>query len=156
MVFDPFQPLPLLTPDLPGIGGRIKTIPEDFEVEEIPAYEPSGSGPFLFLWVEKCDMGAEYFTRQVAHRLNIPVGEVGTAGLKDRHAVTRQMVSVPAAVEDRLAALEGEGIRVLTVSRHGNKLRAGHLRGNRFRILVRRAQSGRHERPGNLAEPSPQ
>ena len=50
------------------------------------------------------------------------------------------MVSVPASVEDRLAALEGEGIRVLTVGRHGNKLRPGHLRGNRFRILVRGPQ----------------
>jgi tRNA pseudouridine13 synthase len=128
---------PLLTADLPGIGGRIKFLPEDFEVEEIPAYQPSGSGEFLYLWIEKRDMGAEYFGRQVARRLDIPVGAVGTAGLKDRRAVTRQMVSVPAAVEDRLAQLEGDGIRVLTVSRHGNKLRPGHLHGNRFRIVIR-------------------
>jgi tRNA pseudouridine13 synthase len=128
---------PLLTADLPGIGGRIKFLPEDFEVEEIPAYQPSGSGDFLYLWIEKRDMGAEYFTRQVARRLDIPVGEVGTAGMKDRRAVTRQMVSVPAHVEDRVAQLEGDGIRVLSVSRHGNKLRPGHLHGNRFRILVR-------------------
>jgi tRNA pseudouridine13 synthase len=137
MVFDPLLPLPWLTPDLPGIGGRIKTIPEDFEVEEIPAYDASGDGPFLYLWLEKRDLGAEYFTRQVAHRLGISVSEVGTAGLKDRRAVTRQMVSVPAETENRLKALEGDGIRVLSVSRHGNKLRPGHLRGNRFRILIR-------------------
>src|SRR5216684_6564169 len=83
---------PLLTSDLPGIGGKIKTIPEDFEVEEIPAYQPSGEGDFLYLWIEKRDMGAEYFVRQLARRLDIPVGEVGTAGLKDRHAVTRQKI----------------------------------------------------------------
>ena len=88
---------PLLTADLPGIGGRIKVEPEDFEVEEIPAYEPSGAGDFLYLWVEKRDLGAEYFQRQVAQRLDIAPGEVGTAGLKDRRAVTRQWVSVPAA-----------------------------------------------------------
>ncbi|HMF15736.1 MAG TPA: tRNA pseudouridine(13) synthase TruD, partial [Gemmataceae bacterium] len=128
---------PLLTADLPGIGGRIKSVPEDFEVEEIPAYEPSGSGEFLYLWIEKRDMGAEYFVRQVAKRLDIPVGEVGTAGMKDRHAVTRQMVSVPGQVEDRLGQLEGDGIRVLKISRHGNKLRPGHLHGNHFNILVR-------------------
>src|SRR6266446_1176949 len=98
---DALQP-PLLTADLPGIGGTIKTIPEDFEVEEIPAYEPSGQGDFLYLWIEKRDMGAEFFTRQIARRLDIPVGEVGTAGLKDRRAVTRQMVSVPACFEPRL------------------------------------------------------
>lgn len=128
---------PLLTADLPGLGGRIKVDPEDFEVEEIPAYPPSGTGDFLYLWIEKRDLGAEYFIRQVAKRLDIPPGAVGTAGLKDRHAVARQMVSVPGNIEERLSQLEGDGIRVLTVSRHGNKLRPGHLHGNRFRILVR-------------------
>ena len=132
-VLDP----PLLTSDLPGIGGKIKSIPEDFEVEEIPAYEPSGQGDFLYLWLEKRAMGAEFFTRQIAKRLDIPVGEVGTAGLKDRHAVTRQMVSVPATVEARLPQLEGDGIKLLRVGRHSNKLRSGHLHGNRFRILIR-------------------
>jgi tRNA pseudouridine13 synthase len=133
---DVLQP-PLLTSDLPGLGGKIKTIPEDFEVEEIPAYQPSGQGEFLYLWIEKRDMGAECFERQIARRLDLPVGEVGTAGLKDRRAVTRQMVSVPAVVESRLAQLDGEGIKVLSVSKHTNKLRAGHLHGNRFRILIR-------------------
>lgn len=128
---------PLLTADLPALGGRIKTVPEDFEVEEIPAYQPSGQGDFLYLWLEKTDMGAEYFQRQIARRLEIAVGEVGTAGLKDRRAVTRQLVSVPAAVEPRLPRLEGEGLRLLQVGRHGNKLRPGHLHGNRFRLLIR-------------------
>jgi tRNA pseudouridine13 synthase len=130
---------PLLTASLPGVGGRIKVEPADFEVEEIPAYEPAGSGEHLFLWVEKIDMGAEFFVRQVAKRLGISNGEVGTAGLKDRRAVTRQWVSVPVSCEPSLANLEGEGIKLLRVSRHGNKLRPGHLRGNRFRILIRDA-----------------
>src|SRR5436305_12707279 len=104
---------PLLTSDLPGIGGRIKACSEDFEVEEIPAYEPSGSGEFLYLWVEKRDMGADYFSRQVARRLELAPGEVGMAGLKDRHAVTRQWLSVPAAAAERLDRLEGDGVRLL-------------------------------------------
>ena len=137
MAFDPLAPPPLWTADLPGIGGRIKSQPEDFEVEEIPAYEPSDSGDYLYLWIEKRDMGAEFFQRQLARRLDLPTGEIGTAGLKDRHAVTRQMVSVPGHVEDRLSQVEGDGIRLLRVSRHGNKLKPGHLHGNRFRILIR-------------------
>jgi len=137
MTFDPFASLPLVTEDLAGIGGRIKQEPEDFEVEEIPAYEPSGSGAHVYLWIEKRAMGAEYFSRQVARRLGIANNEVGTAGLKDRQAVTRQWVSVPDVASDRLANLEGEGIHVLRVTRHPNKLKPGHLRGNRFRILVR-------------------
>jgi tRNA pseudouridine13 synthase len=130
---------PLLTAELPGLGGRLKVELEDFEVEEVPAYEPSGSGEFLYLWLEKRDLGGEYFTRQLARRLDIGPGDVGMAGLKDRRAVTRQWVSVPPTAEAHLARLDGDGIKLLQVSRHGNKLRAGHLRGNRFRILLRDA-----------------
>lgn len=142
MSIDLLAPPPLLTADLPGIGGRIKVSPEDFEVEEIAAYEPEGSGDHLFLWVEKRGMGAEYFARQVAQRLAIPVSAVGTAGMKDRHAVTRQWVSVPVETEALLPKLESDDLHVLRVSRHGNKLKAGHLHGNRFRILVREPTAG--------------
>src|SRR5207244_1146902 len=90
---------------------------------------------------EKRSMGAEYFTRQIARRLDVPPAEIGVAGLKDRHAVTRQWVSVPESAEPRLAALDGDGIRLLRTARHTNKLKSGHLRGNRFRILIRTADS---------------
>jgi tRNA pseudouridine13 synthase len=137
MAPDLLEPLPLITADLPGIGGRIKVEPEDFEVEEIPAYTPCGSGEFLYLWIEKRDLGAEFFTKQLAKKLGLRPEDVGTAGLKDRRAITRQWVSVPASVESNLNALDGEGMRVLAVSRHGNKLKPGHVRGNRFRIRIR-------------------
>src|SRR5438552_3714200 len=146
MSIDDWSTPPLWTADLPGVGGRIKELPEDFEVEEVPAYEPSGQGEFLYLWIEKRDMGAQSFTRQVARRLAISNGEVGTAGLKDRRAVTRQMVSVPGYAEGALDQLTGDGMRLLRVSRHGNKLRPGHLRGNRFRILVRDVAASAGER----------
>ncbi|HEY2784178.1 MAG TPA: tRNA pseudouridine(13) synthase TruD [Fimbriiglobus sp.] len=135
---------PLLTSDLPGVGGRIKSKPDDFEVEEIPSYEPSGNGDHLFLWIEKRGVGSEYFTRTVAQRLGVHAGAIGTAGLKDRHAVSRQWVSVPKECEPNLSKLAGDGIAVLKVSRHENKLKPGHLRGNKFRILIRGADR-KHE-----------
>lgn len=134
-------PIPLLTASLPGVGGRIKVHPEDFEVDEVPSYEPSGEGEHLFLWIEKRSVGPEFLTRMIAQRLGVPVGTIGTAGLKDRHAVTRQWVSVPQEAEPRLKRIDGDGIRVLNVSRHANKLKPGHLRGNRFRILIRDADT---------------
>jgi tRNA pseudouridine13 synthase len=152
MNFDPLALPPLLTGTLPGIGGIIKQVPEDFEVEEIPAYEPCGSGPFLYLWIEKRAMGAEYFTRQLARRLDIPVADIGAAGLKDRQAVTRQMVSVPEICADRIDQVNGDGIRLLSVNRHGNKLKPGHLHGNRFRILVRQPDPAAAERLPLLLE----
>src|SRR3954447_14952824 len=105
---DSLTNLPFLT-DLPGTGGSIKEQIDDFEVEEIPAYEPSGTGEHLYLWIEKRDLGAEFFVRQIAQRLNIRPGDIGTAGMKDRKAVTRQWVSVPASAESRLDQLNGDG-----------------------------------------------
>ena len=131
------EPRPWITAELPGIGGQIKQTPEDFIVEEIPAYLPSGEGEFIYLWIEKRDMGTDYFLRQMSQRLGIPRDEFGMAGLKDRHAVTRQWVSLPKQAESRIDQLEGDGIKVLQVSRHGNKLKPGHLHGNRFEITIR-------------------
>ncbi|MFN4260723.1 MAG: tRNA pseudouridine(13) synthase TruD [Gemmataceae bacterium] len=145
--------LPQLTDDLAGIGGRIKVQPEDFEVEEIPAYEPSGQGEFFYLWIEKRALGALYFQRELARRLGVAPSDIGTAGMKDRQAVTRQLVSVPARIgEQRLAAVDGDGIRLLRVSKHNNKLKTGHLRGNRFRILVRDGVAETAERLGPLLD----
>ena len=129
--------VPFLTADLPGIGGTIKAIPEDFVVEEIPSYEPSGTGDHLFLWIEKRGVAAEELTRHIARALQIHTGEIGVAGMKDRHAVTRQLVSVPRAAESRVAEINCAEIQVLTAQPHSQKLRTGHLRGNQFRILIR-------------------
>ena len=129
-----------LTVGLPGTGGRLRTAPEDFEVEEIPAYLPSGQGEHLFLWVEKVGLDTPEAARRIASALGLRTDDVSWAGLKDRVAVTRQWLSVPARAEASLPMLEaGPELRVLTHARHGNKLRVGHLRGNRFRVRIRDA-----------------
>jgi tRNA pseudouridine13 synthase len=106
-------------------------------VEEIPAYAPEGAGEFLFLWVEKTGLSAEQLTSHLARSLRVAHQDIGMAGMKDRQAVTRQMVSVPVRCEPLLASFQHEQIRILAVQRHRHKLRTGHLRGNRFSILVR-------------------
>jgi tRNA pseudouridine13 synthase len=136
------QVVAYVTSDLPGIGGTIKRFPKDFEVEEIPAYEPSGAGEHLFLWVEKCGLSAEQLVTHVAQRLDCPSRDIGTAGMKDRQAVTRQFVSVPLKYEARVERLDGDGVRVLDAKPNQNKLRTGHTRGNRFSILIRDVDAG--------------
>lgn len=136
---DPTKALPYLTADIPGIGGTLRETPEDFEVEEIPEYLPGGEGEFLYLWVEKRGLSAEQLTSHLARELGIALQDVGMAGMKDRHAVTRQQVSVPRRCEERVAAFQHAQIRILRTGIHRNKLRPGHLKGNRFGILVRNA-----------------
>ena len=129
--------LPRLADDAPTLPARLKQHVSDFVVEEQPAYEPCGTGPHLYLWVEKRDVAHGQLIAHVAGALGIPDREIGTAGMKDRRAVTRQYVSVPAGCESRVDRVDSESIRVLARSCHKNKLRTGHLRGNRFSIVAR-------------------
>ncbi len=138
--------VPLLTRDIPGCGGLFKAVPEDFVVEEVPAYLPSGEGTHLYLWVEKVGRDTQEVARALARAGGIPEREVGYAGQKDRQGVTRQLFSVPAAAEGKVAAFEMPGAKVLWTKRHGNKLRTGHLRGNRFGIRLRDVKSAEHAR----------
>lgn len=130
--------LPFLTRGL-GIGGLLKQSPEDFFVDEIPAYEACGEGEFLFLHIEKRGISTPDLLRHIEHVLSLKQADVGCAGRKDAQAVTRQFVSVPASVGDLIEKVESEQIKVLSAKRHTNKLKTGHLRGNRFRLVIRAA-----------------
>jgi tRNA pseudouridine13 synthase len=129
--------LPCVTAEIAGSGGRVKTSPEDFRVDEVPAYLPQGAGQHLWLRVEKRGRTTRDVARALARTLGVPDREVGYAGMKDRAAVTTQWLSLPTAANPDPASLEGDGYRVLERSRHQNKLRTGHLRGNQFAISVR-------------------
>lgn len=132
---------PRLTSEIPKIGGRLKERVEDFEVEEIPAYKPGGEGPHYYLRVEKRDVDGRSMVQAIAEHFGVRRADVGTAGIKDRRAVTRQWVSIPVQDADcapRAGESIGDGIEVLETSRHQNKLRTGHLRGNRFGVRVRK------------------
>jgi tRNA pseudouridine13 synthase len=129
--------LPFVTAELPGSGGTVRAAPEDFRVDEIPAYLPSGAGAHLYLRVEKRGRTTRDVVRALAGALGVPDRDAGYAGMKDKDAVTTQWLSFPAGRDPDPAALAGPGLRVLEVSRHANKLRPGHVRANVFSILVR-------------------
>ncbi len=128
-----------ITGDVPGIGGVIRQRPEDFLVEEIPAYEPCGEGEHLYMLVEKRDMATLHMVRVIANHFGVRPDAVGVAGLKDKRAVTRQLVSVhvPGRKPADFPALRHESITIHWTDLHTNKLRRGHLAGNRFVIRVR-------------------
>ncbi len=129
--------LPFLTPDIPGIPAAIKRDYTDFVVEEIPAYEPSGRGDHVYFTIEKSGIASMHAVNDIARALGVHPREIGLAGLKDARAVTRQTLSLEHADPNRISSLEIPRIRVVSVSRHTNKLRIGHLRGNRFIIKLR-------------------
>jgi tRNA pseudouridine13 synthase len=133
------QPASYITADIPGIGGSIKQRPEDFLVDEQPLYQPEGEGEHIYLFVQKRNMPTLAMIDVIARHFGVRKKDVGFAGLKDKVAITRQVVSVyaPGKKPEDFPQLEHESVQILWVDRHTNKLRPGHLRGNRFSIRVR-------------------
>jgi len=127
-----------LTEGLPGTGGTIRACPEDFIVEEVPLYLPSGTGNHLYLLIEKQGMPTFEAVWKLSKALGQKPGSFGLAGLKDADAVTRQYLSIEGVSEKEVSNLAIDGIRILDVSYHRNKLKTGHLKGNRFRIVIQK------------------
>ncbi|MFQ5845780.1 MAG: tRNA pseudouridine(13) synthase TruD [Planctomycetota bacterium] len=128
-----------LTADRPGTGGRLRARPEDFRVEEIPLYEPAGEGEFVYVRITKRKLSTFEAIRRMARALQIEERRISYAGLKDARAVTSQWLCAEDVSIDAVRGLRVAGLTVGEVRRHGNRLKVGHLRGNRFRIVVRNA-----------------
>jgi len=128
-----------LTHDTPGIGGTLKERAEDFQVQEIPLYPPRGSGEHIYLCLEKHTLSTLQLRDAVARHFGVDRAKVGHAGLKDKHAVTQQVMSIhtPGKTPEDFPSFEHERARVLWADLHTNKLQRGHLAGNRFSIKVR-------------------
>ena len=130
---------------MPAPPGRIKASPEDFVVEELPAYAPSGAGEHLFVRFTKRDLTTLDAVRAIARALGCDPRDGGVAGMKDKRAVTTQTISLqpPRGTTAADLATRARGARARRASRstrpspHGNKLKTGHLAGNRFTIVVR-------------------
>lgn len=135
------------------VRGQLRAMPEDFQVEEVLGYAPDGEGEHAMLWLEKRGLNTEFLARELACFAGVPPLAVGYAGLKDRHAVTRQMFTVGLAgkPEPDWSRFALDGVRVLSVDRHRRKLKRGGLRGNRFMLRLREACGDREEIERRLA-----
>lgn len=129
-----------LTEDLPGIGGLIKEQVQDFLVEEVPLYPPSGEGEHTFFEIRKTGTSTYQAVRAISRALGVSPDSIGHAGLKDAQAITCQVLSVHDVPPGAVMALDLPGIQVMWAERHHKKLKIGHLAGNRFTIRVRQVE----------------
>jgi tRNA pseudouridine13 synthase len=132
------QPLPSAF-GAPVLQARIRTVPEDFFVEEISGFEPSGEGEHLLLTIEKRGLNTAAVAKRLAEWAHLPEMAIGYAGMKDRHAVTRQRFSVhlPKRIAPDQASLQTEDLTVMHSAWHNRKLPRGALAGNRFVLVLR-------------------
>jgi tRNA pseudouridine13 synthase len=142
----------LVTAYLPPAGGTLGSEPEHFRVSEKALYEPSGTGEHLYVRVEKRGMTTPELVHVLSRVARVRDRDIGHAGLKDKHAITEQWLSLPGNVEPPESWELPEGVRVLASSRHGNKLRTGHLRGNHFAIVLTGVTEGALERARAILE----
>lgn len=127
----------------PACKAILKANPADFIVEEQLGYELTGSGEHLWCWVEKQGQNTDWVAGQLAKWANTSKRNVGFAGQKDRHAVTRQWFSVhlPGKADPSPQDLQAEGVKVLALKRHSHKLQRGELAGNAFTINLTQVQA---------------
>lgn len=131
------DPLPYFTAGLSGVGGRLKAEPAHFVVEEMPLYQASGSGAHLYVSLTRQGWTTRRVADALADLFGIARRDVGYAGLKDRNARCTQTFSLPGLTPDDAARIEPAlPFQVHWAKLHGNKLKPGHLLGNRFIITV--------------------
>lgn len=139
--------MPFLTAALPGIGGQMRTLPEDFQVEERPLYLPCGEGEHLYIKITKRLLSTPDLVLRLSSTLGVKAQGIGVAGLKDARAVTTQMISLLGVTPDRLDRLKVDEqlLSVEVLGLHRNRLRTGHHAGNHFRLVIRDVASHARE-----------
>ncbi len=143
---------PVAYPDLPPVGGRVGPEPEDFRVDEVPAYAASGKGEHQYVRVQKRLLTTQELAKRLGRAAGVQERDVGYAGMKDKYAVTTQWLSVSSKTALSKELDLGPGVEILEVTRHENKLRTGHLLGNRFTITLVGVADGALERASAIAE----
>jgi tRNA pseudouridine13 synthase len=123
--------------DIPACPGQMKSVNEDFRVFEVPLYEFSGSGDHTLVQIEKAGISTFEAVRRICAELKFNQKDVGYAGLKDARGVTRQWLSFEHTDPENFLALHVPKLKVLEVTRHSNKLKRGHLKANRFEVVLR-------------------
>ena len=116
-----------------------KVTPEDFVVDEVDAYAATGTGSHTLVRIRKRGLTTDGALQRIARALGVDPRACGSAGLKDKEAVTTQRLSLPDVDPAAALALAGtwDDLAILEATRHGNKLKPGHLRANRFSIVLR-------------------
>ena len=129
-----------------GLGGEIRQRAEDFVVEEIPLFRPTGRGDYTIVQIEKRGTATFDALLFLSKAAKVSERRIGYAGLKDARAVTSQFMSLPKVPPERVLDIRHRKFRVLSAIRNEKPLRIGYLKGNRFTIRIRGADLTKVER----------
>jgi tRNA pseudouridine13 synthase len=125
------------TKDIPGIGGRLKILPEDFIVEErslFPPEDPEGS--ITVAVVRHTNWEMNRLVRRLGTNLRIGRNRIAFAGTKDKRSISTQLMTFQAPME-QVSSVTIPDVEFLKLYRSRSETRLGALLGNDFKILVR-------------------
>ena len=121
----------------PGIGGRLRSSPADFVVEELPLPISDPDGPYIICRLTKTNWELQRAAREIAKQLAISHRRIAWAGNKDKNAVTTQFLSIYGVTPEEVGRVHLKDISLEVVGRSQHPLVLGGLAGNRFDIIIR-------------------
>jgi tRNA pseudouridine13 synthase len=136
-----------------GLGGVIRQKCEDFVVKEIPAstnrlqglQPPGKAGNYSVFWLQKQGLDTLLAIKKIAKALRVSQKRFSFAGMKDKKALTLQMVSAWNVSPQKLSEINLKGISIKEVSESDFRVSLGSNLGNRFSIVVRKIPFPLHE-----------
>jgi tRNA pseudouridine13 synthase len=143
---------PPRTTDQPPVAECVGPAPEDFVVTEIPLYPPTGDGEHWMVELRKRDWTTPDAVSALARAARVAERDIGHAGMKDRHAVTTQWLTIPGRGSAPDTWELPEGLTIVSQTRHSSKIRTGHLAGNRFEIRLLGAVPNGEERARGILD----
>jgi len=111
---------------------------ENFVVEEIPLYPFAHTGEWLMLKVRKKGLTTDEMLKKLSSATGIKIRDIGYAGLKDKEGMTIQWISVPRKYRDKINKFQDRQIKIVEQDLHRNKLKIGHLKGNKFFVRLKK------------------
>ena len=126
--------------------------PRDFVVEEVPLYPFSGEGVHLVLKLRKKNLTTFELLKILSTHLGIKEKDIGYAGLKDKNALTIQHLTLPLSARHQLESFTHPEIKILETTLHNNKLKIGHLKGNKFFVRVKKLDSLNAQKVAQVVE----
>jgi tRNA pseudouridine13 synthase len=140
------SPLPYASASLPGIGGILKAVPEHFVVEEKLPYAASGEGEHVYVTFRRKGWNTVDAAKAIQKKLGLATSDIGWGGRKDKTAVTIQTISLRCGIKHPLPDVEEAftdlPFELLSINRHRNKIKTGHVAANRFTIILSQLEPG--------------
>jgi tRNA pseudouridine13 synthase len=113
---------------------KLKRLPEDFRVTELPAVDPGDRGRYVFYRLTKRGLGTLEALEAIRRRWNVPANRVQYGGLKDRHALTVQYLTI---LDGPDRTLTESSFELVPLGRLPFPYGPRHFRGNRFSLVLR-------------------